>query len=753
MNDEMYYLCFNLEEDDYAYIKADLPKYNIEYLGLYEDALGDEVSIIKAKMNDLHKWAVDIGYQMHPDYLYHLDELDLEDMKLISNSKKQVKSDYKHEPNGRVWKSPIQEDLIKGIEYELPFIGGDWDELQPKDFEYDETTGLGKISFTSGEYIHDEGVSEGALSEIVANLEQMKGDTFNLYDGDVTIESVYISDGSNSFDNYEIFCEMEFSMKQNVNNSKKGEKMKTRINNSVESMDKFGLHLDGSNPRYDGSFYDANTKRTYDVTNDNGDVVGTITTTETPRKTYIQAIVLTDDFSKNGTNRNNKLFDTIEDAMSWISEQNTSQINNSDEGETPMVNAKQMKKTNYMLLNMLEKGFADNVEFLENGYDILANGKEINVRLDGKGGALIRNEKKLTEVKSARLDDVLTKFILKSAYGHKGSFFKKEQIKNGAILTDPRGKKWVINAKVAMEYINLFDQEDCDEALVGLPILNAYSPRTMKNIETVDEEVEMIQLKSALDPSEYAFMPKADMIENVGQTVVGSSLCSSADKFAIQSFNEKLDGAFCDKEVKHNNGIVNSLRTHYALAERTSSAIESAHKQKELKNYFDKKYPEGLSRKALTNALAFEAPSIFNACGIDEKLAYNDTFNKMVKRADAVTFRLDNSRDMFVQLDKAGVFSARFRAIPNVEGIKNALAREGYMVSDIQSGLTVTLGEDIAPSIIANCANFKPVTEDRVLKSSTVSTVKGVMVTKALKEYGINDETRVFNSMTKVVIG
>lgn len=424
-----------------------------------------------------------------------------------------------------------------------------------------------------------------------------------------------------------------------------------------------------------------------------------------------------------------------------------------NKGETPTVNAKQMKKTNYMLLNMLEKGFADNVEFLENGYDILANGKEINVRLDGKGGALIRNEKKLTEVKSARLDDVLTKFILKSAYGHKGSFFKKEQIKNGAILTDPRGKKWVINAKVAMEYINLFDQEDCDEALVGLPILNAYSPRTMKNIETVDEEVEMIQLKSALDPSEYAFMPKADMIENVGQTVVGSSLCSSADKFAIQSFNEKLDGVFCDKEIKHNNGIVNSLRTHNAMAERTSSAIESAHKQKELKNYFDKKYPEGLSRGALTNALAFEAPSIFNACGINEKLAYNDTFNKMVKRADAVTFRLDNSRDMFVQLDKAGVFSARFRAIPNVEGIKNALTREGYMVSDIQSGLTVTLDEDIAPSIIANCANFKPVTEDRVLKSSNVETVKGVIVTKALKKYGINDETRVFNSMTKVVIG
>lgn len=519
MNDEMYYLCFNLEDDDYADIKADLPNYNIEYLGLYEDALGDEFSVIKGEMNDLHKWAVDIGYQMHPDYLYRLDELDLEDMKPITNSSKA--------------------------------------------------------------------------------------------------------------------------------------------------------------------------------------------------------------------------------------------IDNSNEGETPMVNAKQMKKTNYMLLNMLEKGFVGNVEFLENGYDILANEKTINVRLNGKGGALIRNGKKLTEVKSARLDDVLAKFILKSVYGHKGSFFKKEEIKNGVVLTDPRGKKWVINsnAKVALEYINLFDQEDCDEALVGLPILNAYSPRTIKEVESIDSEVEMIQLKSALDPSEYAFMPKADMIENVGQTVVGSSLCSSADKFAIQSFTEKLDGVFCDKEVKHNNGIVNSLRTHDAMAERTLSAIESAHKQKELKNFFDKKYSEGLSKGALTNALAYEAPAIFNACGIKEKLAYNDTFNKMVKRADAVTFRLDNSRDIFVELDKVGIFSARFRAVPNVEGIKNALAREGYSVSDIESGLTVTLGEDIAPSIIANCANFKPITEERVLKSSNVETVNGGMVTKTLREYGIDDKNHLFNSLTTVVIG
>ena len=78
-----------------------------------------------------------------------------------------------------------------------------------------------------------------------------------------------------------------------------------------------------------------------------------------------------------------------------------------------------MIRTDNFVRALSDKGLIDDAMFLDSGYDIQYKGNIVSVRLNDKGGAVIFNQKKndLVEIQSARLDEVLHKYIFQSLFG------------------------------------------------------------------------------------------------------------------------------------------------------------------------------------------------------------------------------------------------------------------------------------------------------------------------------------------------
>ena len=128
-----------------------------------------------------------------------------------------------------------------------------------------------------------------------------------------------------------------------------------------------------------------------------------------------------------------------------------------------------------------------------------------------------------------------------------------------------------------------------------------------------------------------------------------------------------------------------------------------------------------------------------------------ETVADIFKASDSVTFWLDNSKKMRFEVAKDGVFSAKFTAIPDVETIRNALARDGFAFEEIQSGLTLESKNSICGSIINSATEIKPVETKPVINCS-VKNYRGNDVTKILNSYGIDDKMKVFNNIDVVRI-
>ncbi len=427
-----------------------------------------------------------------------------------------------------------------------------------------------------------------------------------------------------------------------------------------------------------------------------------------------------------------------------------------------------MIKSNNFVKTLSDKGLVDDAVLVENGYDIQYKGNIVSVRLNDKGGALIYNQKKNTmmEIESGRLDDILHRYIIQSLFGtqtktgirnteYKNVFLVPTKvIKNAVVFEDSVGRSFVVNGatpQAVLSYYNESRETNCDDVMV---LLNGFTPydRTFRGNENCVEssEVELQLLKCAVNHEDYSVCPCSDKINDVGQTVVGNFFCSSADKVNLINFEEDCNKAFAYNSVSRRNISSATMRAKNPFAIKAKQILSSD--RKALINYADKKYPYGLCLSAMEQMLAYEAPAIFSSAKVDGDIEYKNLFSRYLREADTVQFRLDSNKTLCCSTFKTGKSAAKFRCTPDVASIRNNLMREGYYLTELESGLEFNNGTPVIAAIISACKNFVPVSEEAVNKPNTVTKVIGSECTKILADYGINDTKKVFNSLVQIIV-
>ena len=428
-----------------------------------------------------------------------------------------------------------------------------------------------------------------------------------------------------------------------------------------------------------------------------------------------------------------------------------------------------MIKTDKFITSMIAHGLVDDAVTIENGYDIQYRGNIVSVRLDNKGGALIYNNKRndVIEVSSGRLDDVLHRYIIQSLFGTQSKvgtrdvqynnvfFVPTKVIKNSVIFEDSVGRRFTVESstpKAVLSFYNEMVDVNADDCMILLSGFKAYN-RPEEIIKSAKEpEIELQLLKCSLDVDDWAVSPKAECINDVGNTIVGSFLCSSADKISQISFEEDEKQVFSSTGVSKKNINSSVARVSNPLAMRAKVALKSSVAQKALKEYLDSKYPDGLCVSALEQAMAYETPSIFKAANIDEPLNYKNVFASYLRNSETVSFRLDSNKSILCSLNVPGKSVAKFRCVPDVGAIKNAVNKEGYLLSELSDGLEFKSTNNAVGEIVNACKNFVPVAEKMNNKANVVSKVVGKDVQELLSNYGINDTKGVFNTVVKIIV-
>ena len=427
-----------------------------------------------------------------------------------------------------------------------------------------------------------------------------------------------------------------------------------------------------------------------------------------------------------------------------------------------------MIKTNTFVKALLEKELVDDIAFLSNGYDIQSEGKLTSVRFNNKGGALIWNHKtnSVVEISSGRLDDVLHRYIVQSVFGTQkaevngvecnNTLFTPAQIlENGVVFEDTLKRKFVISgtsAEAAMTYFKEAKAVNADDCMILLNGFKKYSEDDLIESSVEEKDVELQLLKCSVNIDDFAVNPASSEMNNVGQTLVGNFLVSAADKFNAITFEEDEEKVFAFNAARRHPVKSSTVRTKNPFAYRAQIALNSSASKKATQDYLDAKYPNGLSVKAIESVMAYEAPSIFKAANVNASLNYRNVFNHFLRRGENITFRLDSNKSLFSAIEKPGVSVTKFRSIPNVEGLKNALYREGYSITELESGVTFNVSDEAVVSIVSNCQDFVPVAEKVMNEPNTVTKLVGSSCTKVLASYGIEDSKRVFNSLVRVVI-
>ena len=149
-----------------------------------------------------------------------------------------------------------------------------------------------------------------------------------------------------------------------------------------------------------------------------------------------------------------------------------------------------MIRTDNYIHALLDKGFVDDVSFIENGYDIQYKGSIVSVRLNNKGGAVIFNQKRnnLLEIQSGRLDEVLHKYIFQSLFGLQNkigvqeieckntAFVPTKVIHQSVVFEDNQGRKFTVNGnspKAVLSYYKEACEVNADDCLL---LLNGFVP-------------------------------------------------------------------------------------------------------------------------------------------------------------------------------------------------------------------------------------------------------------------------------------
>ena len=425
-----------------------------------------------------------------------------------------------------------------------------------------------------------------------------------------------------------------------------------------------------------------------------------------------------------------------------------------------------MIRTDNYIRALSDKGLVDDAVLLENGYDIQYKGALVSVRLNNKGGAVIFNHKKndLFEVQSGRLDEVLHKYIFQSLFGLQNkvgtremecknvAFVPTKVVKNSVVFEDNAGRKFTmdgVSPKAVLSYYKHACEVNADDCML---LLNCFVPYNFKenfvtsSVET--PEVELQLLKSSVNAEDYAVSPKVESINDVGQTIVGNFLCSAADKWNLMTFEEDQSKAFMFNSASKKNINSSAMRSKNPLVNNAKKVIPSAIVSK----YIDNKYPHGLCLSALENVVAYETPALCKEANVDVPTNYGFIFNSLLKDADRVCFRLDNNKSILCAIEKKGVSASKFRAIPVLSEMKQPLFNNGYLLTELESGIELSVTDTAVGAIVSACKEFVPVVENPVNVPNTVDKIIGSSAKEALMSYGINDKNGVFKSFYRVVL-
>lgn len=428
-----------------------------------------------------------------------------------------------------------------------------------------------------------------------------------------------------------------------------------------------------------------------------------------------------------------------------------------------------MIRTDNYIKALSDKGLVDDAITLENGYDIQYKGNIVSVRLNDKGGALIYNQKKnnIMEIESGRLDEVLHRYIVQSLFGIQTKegiksnkydnvfFVPTKVIGNSVILEDPAGRKWTVrgsNPKAVLSYYEDARMVNADDALVMLDGFSAYSIHDREPLKSCAEmDVELTLLRSSANIDDYAVSPRSECINDVGKSVVGVFCCSSADKVNQINFEEDCNKIFAYNTPARRNVTSGTMRTKNPYAAKGKQIFSSISGRKAINNYVDTKYPDGLCLSAMEQVIAYETPAIVLSAKMNETLEYKNVFQKYLRSATDVTFQMDSNKSILCELCNS-TSVAKFRMVPDLSEIRSSLKREGYMLSELESGLSFHIEDPAIACIVSNCCEFVPVSEKPVNMTNKVGKVIGSECKKILADFGINDQKGVFNSLTKVIV-
>ena len=430
-----------------------------------------------------------------------------------------------------------------------------------------------------------------------------------------------------------------------------------------------------------------------------------------------------------------------------------------------------MIRTDNFVKTLSDKGLVDDVITLTNGYDIQYKGNIVSVRLNGNGGALIYNQKKngMVEVTSGRLDEVLHRYIMQSLFGTQTKrgmhdmdcdnvfFVPTKVIKNCVIFEDGCGRNYTVTDSTPQAILSFYKEAcsvNADAVMVLLNGFTVYDSNVRDNaikssVESTEVEVQL--LKCSVNIDDYAVSPRSSEINDVGQTVVGNFLCSSADKINQITFEEDEKNVFMYNSIAKRGITSSTIRTKNPLAVKAKAVIKSAADKKTVMNYVNEKYPNGLCLNAMEHVLAYETSAIFqNAKTID----YGKMLiNKYLKNADSVAFRLDSNKSIVSAISEDGKSVAKFRAVPNISSMRDVLKKNGYLITELESGLDFNITDPAVAAIFSNCTDFVPVTEKVLNTPNSVKKIIGSDCQRILNdEYNIRDEKGVFNSFVRVII-
>ena len=428
-----------------------------------------------------------------------------------------------------------------------------------------------------------------------------------------------------------------------------------------------------------------------------------------------------------------------------------------------------MIKTSNFVRALLARGLVDDIKEIENGYDLQYKGSIVSVRLDNKGGALIYNNRKgdVVEVKSAHLDNVLHRYIVQSLFGiqsKKGTrdiefkdvfFVPTKVVKNSVIFEDSVGRKFTVNGsnpKAVLSFYNELADVNADDCMLLLNNFDSYFRPEEITSSVKDTDVELQILKCSFDVDDYAVFPKSECINDVGQTVVGNFLCSSADKISQMTFEEDVRKVFSSSAVSRKEINSSSVRVKNPLAQNVKGLLSSAKARKAALDYVNERYPNGLCVSSLEQTMAYEGPSLLKAAEVNETVNYKNLFASYLRNCDTVSFRLDSNKSILCSFNVPGKSVAKFRAVPDVGQIKNALQKEGYLLSELSNGLEFKSTKDVISGVVNSCKDFVPVSEKMINMPNVVSKIEGSEVKEVLSSYGIDDKKGVFAKLLRISV-